>query len=153
MPPRPLGLPDGERQKLRVQLIRHEGVRLKPYRDQGGTLTIGIGRNLDAVGISMIEARAMMDADIDRALVWISARHAEWFEPLDPTRQAAIVNMVYNLGPAKFMEFQKFIQCMRDRDYGRAAVEMLHSKWSQDVGSRALELAGIIRSGQWPPTP
>ena len=40
------------RDRLRAQLVLHEGSRLKPYRDTVGKLTIGIGRNLDDVGLS-----------------------------------------------------------------------------------------------------
>jgi hypothetical protein len=32
--------------RIKAQLIRHEGLRLKPYRCTAGKLTIGIGRNL-----------------------------------------------------------------------------------------------------------
>ena len=51
---------------LKAQLTRHEGLRLKPYRDTLGHLTIGVGRNLSEVGISEAEAIALLDADIQR---------------------------------------------------------------------------------------
>ena len=38
------------------QLKLDEGVKLKPYRDTAGKLTIGVGRNLDDAGISPTEA-------------------------------------------------------------------------------------------------
>jgi lysozyme len=37
---------------LKQQLIDHEGMRLRPYRCTSKKLTIGVGRNLDDVGIS-----------------------------------------------------------------------------------------------------
>lgn len=148
---RPLGLPDGDREKLRRQLLRHEGLRLKPYRDRGGKLSIGIGRNLDDVGISPIEAHILCDNDINRALAWLAVRHGDWLLSLDPVRQAAVVNMGFNLGPEGFDTFKLFIAAMVERDYARAAIEMLHSDWSTQVGNRATELAGIIRGGTWPP--
>ena len=47
----------GEAMKtIEEQLILHEGLRLKPYRDTVGKLTIGVGRNLDDVGITRAEA-------------------------------------------------------------------------------------------------
>jgi lysozyme len=33
--------------RIKAQLVRHEGLRLKPYRCTAGKLTIGICRNLD----------------------------------------------------------------------------------------------------------
>ncbi|MFA6660842.1 MAG: lysozyme, partial [Bacilli bacterium] len=38
--------------RIKEQLVRHEGLRLKPYRCTADKLTIGIGRNLDDCGIS-----------------------------------------------------------------------------------------------------
>ena len=32
--------------RIKAQLVRHEGLKLKPYRCTAGKLTIGIGRNL-----------------------------------------------------------------------------------------------------------
>ena len=55
-----------DRQLLRSQLERHEGLRLKPYRDTVGKLTVGYGRNLEDVGISRDEADFMLDNDIDQ---------------------------------------------------------------------------------------
>jgi len=34
-------------ERIKEQLVRHEGLRLKAYRCPAGKLTIGIGRNLD----------------------------------------------------------------------------------------------------------
>ena len=50
--------------RIKAQLVRHEGLRLKPYRCTAGKLTIGIGRNLDDRGISLKEAYAMLERDI-----------------------------------------------------------------------------------------
>ena len=35
--------------RIKAQLVRHEGLRLKPYRCIAGKLTICIGRNMDFV--------------------------------------------------------------------------------------------------------
>ena len=48
----------------RAELIADEGLRLKPYTDTVGKITIGIGRNLTDVGISKEEAYALCDTDI-----------------------------------------------------------------------------------------
>ena len=45
-------------------LVRHEGLRLKPYRCPAGRLTIGVGRNLEDKGISSSEAFNMLANDI-----------------------------------------------------------------------------------------
>lgn len=47
--------------RLHDMLIRHEGLRLKPYHDTVRKLTIGIGRNLDDVGITHEEALILLE--------------------------------------------------------------------------------------------
>lgn len=62
------GCPDGRRfyKRLRDQLIEHEGLKRRPYRCPAGKLTIGIGRNLEANGISEHEALYMLYNDLCR---------------------------------------------------------------------------------------
>lgn len=142
-------LPIGVRAQLLGQLIRHEGVKLRPYTDTAGKVTIGIGRNLDDVGLSLIEARTLCDADIDRAMHALVSYHAGWFGPLDPIRQAAMLNMMFNLGPARFAQFKGMIAALAAHDYETAANEMLHSAWATQTGPRARELAAQVRAGAW----
>jgi len=50
-------------ERIKEQLVRHEGLRLKPYRCTAGKLTIGIGRNLDDCGFWQQEAYALLEND------------------------------------------------------------------------------------------
>ena len=54
-------------QKLINELIRDEGVKLKPYKCTAGHWTIGVGRTLEIQGISGREALFLLDNDIDTA--------------------------------------------------------------------------------------
>ncbi|HEX9879647.1 MAG TPA: hypothetical protein VGB25_05595 [Candidatus Binatia bacterium] len=72
--------------RLQEMLIRHEGLRLKPYRGTVGKLTIGVGRNLDDAGITRDEALALLRHDIDRVRKEVSAAFP-WFGGLNPVRK------------------------------------------------------------------
>lgn len=48
------------------ELVRHEGLRLKPYKCSANSWTIGVGRNLDDIGISGSEALVLLKHDIAR---------------------------------------------------------------------------------------
>jgi lysozyme len=137
------------RELLRMQLIRHEGLRLFPYRDSVGKLTIGVGRNLDDVGIAAVEAYQLLDNDIDRTVSAMTGRWPTWFLDLDPPRQAALVNMAFNLGVTGFAAFTQTIAALERHDYAGAAAEMLGSRWATQVRGRALELADQVRTGAW----
>ena len=134
--------------KLRNMLIRHEGLRRKPYRDSVGKLTIGVGRNLDDVGITREEALILLDHDI--AKVRREVKQAfPWFTRLNTIRQTVVLNMVFNLGLPRFRKFKRAISAMRDKRWEDAANEMLDSKWARQVKGRARELARMMRAGTY----
>lgn len=134
---------------LREQLIRHEDLRLKPYRDSVGKLTIGCGRNLDDVGISREEALLLLDNDILRAQTGV-IRELPWAVELDRPRFEVLVNMAFNLGIGGLLGFTQFLAALRQGHLARAATEMLDSRWAEQVGKRAEELAEIVRTGKDP---
>lgn len=131
---------------LKELLIKHEGLRLKPYRCTAGKLTIGVGRNLDDKGITEDEAMMMLDNDI-RATTRALAETFAWFIFLDNVRKAVVVSMVFNLGLGGFLKFKNTIAAIRDKDWNKAADNMLQSKWAEQVGKRAYELAEMMRDG------
>jgi lysozyme len=128
-------------------LVRHEGLRLKPYTDSVGKLTIGVGRNLDDVGISRDEAMALLDADIDKALAALMG--FSWFSYMDETRQAALADMVFNVGLSRFLCFSRMIAAIEREDWAGAARELLDSAYAKQVGARAVELADQLHTGVW----
>ena len=131
---------------LQALLIKHEGLRLKPYKCTAGRTSIGVGRNLDDNGITEAEAMAMLDRDI---AVTVSALRDEflWFVDLDRTRKDAVISLGFNMGVRKLTTFKKFIAAMVEKQYETAAAEILDSTYATQVGKRAIELAGMIRTG------
>lgn len=133
---------------LRDLLIRHEGMKLKPYLDCVGKLTIGAGRNLDDVGISQKEAEMLLENDIERSLA-LAESAFDWFYRLSPVRQDVILSMIFNLGIHGFLGFKKMIQAISIYDYELASREMLDSKWAGQVGKRAYELSEMMRTNEY----
>jgi lysozyme len=133
--------------KLENMLIRHEGLKLKPYRCTAGKLTIGIGRNLDDNGITEAEARMMCRYDVE--VVRTPLLKYKWFTLLNEARQDAILDMAFNLGLPRFLKFKNMLQALQDQDYHKAAEEMMTSQWAQQVGERATELAAMMVEGRY----
>lgn len=136
------------KQRLTEQLERHEGLKLHPYKCTAGKLTIGIGRNLIDKGISPDEARIMLNHDIDEFWRKLS-KELPLVNGLDDVRQNVIVNMAFNLGVRGLLTFKNMINCLAARDYHGAAKEMLNSKWANQVGNRADELAKQMVTGEY----
>lgn len=130
---------------LENQLAIDEGLRLKPYRDTVGKLTIGYGRNLDDVGISKEEALIMMRNDI--AVSRRELSQYSWFRNLDDKRKDAVINMHFNLGLPRLLTFRNMIAALERGDYKRAADEALDSRWAVQVGERAVRIARVLRGG------
>lgn len=139
------------RQALVAQLVQHEGLRLKPYTDTVGKLTIGVGRNLSDRGITEAEAMAMLDADIDLSVRELTESFG-WFAGLDPVRQRVLIDMHVNLGLWRLRRFSLMLAAVARGDYQTAAQEMLNSKWRQQVKGRAVRLAQMMRDGDDPDT-
>lgn len=138
--------PDAEAH-LRRMLVRHEGLRLKPYADSVGKLTIGVGRNLTDVGLSKEECDYLLDNDIDRAIA--SLMGFSWFSYMDEVRQAALTDLMFNVGLGKFLGFKKLIAAIEREAWADAARELLDSAYAKQVGSRAVELADMLHTGIW----
>lgn len=134
------------RTELREQLILDEGLRLKPYRDSVGKLTIGVGRNLSDVGISMHEAMLLLDNDVDAVEDDLDQR-LPWWRGLSEARQLVLANMCFNLGIGRLMGFKNTLAAIKVSDYAAAADGMLASKWAGQVGKRAHRLAKMMREG------
>src|SRR5688572_26548191 len=96
------------RQKLVDQLLLHEGLRLKPYPDTKGKITIGVGRNLSDKGITHSEAMLLLDHDLDECITDLAS--FPWFAGLDPVRQRVLIDMRLNLGPTGFRSFKRTLR-------------------------------------------
>ena len=134
--------------RIKAQLVRHEGLRLKPYRCTAGKLTIGYGRNLDDRGISRKEAYAMLDRDIRDCEQWLIDKIPDIYNNLDEVRQSVLLNMCFNLGIKGLLSFKNTLRFIATGDWERAANGMLASKWAKQVGMRAIELSELMRKGK-----
>jgi lysozyme len=132
--------------KLVDELTRDEGLRCKAYRDSKGYLTIGIGRNLDAKGISPSEARMLCQNDVAEAAAALDA-HLPWWTALDPVRARVLVNMTFNMGIATVLTFKATLADVQAGNYVGAANGMLNSLWATQVGARAQRLAKMMATG------
>ena len=135
-------------ERIKEQLIRHEGLRLKPYRCTAGKLTIGYGRNLDDNGISKSEAYVLLENDIQNCERQLLDEIPEIYNCLDEARKSVLLNMCFNLGIAGLLGFNNTLAFVKAGDWERAANGMLASKWAKQVGRRAIELSELMRKGK-----
>ncbi len=88
--------------RIKEQLVRHEGLRLKPYRCTAGKLTIGTGRNLDDCRISHSEAYIMLINDIMNCEKQLQAKIPDIYNGLDEVRKSMLLNMCISIPQSPF---------------------------------------------------
>jgi lysozyme len=134
-------------QQLKDMISEHEGKRLDMYQDSENIWTVGVGHNIQERGISEAVCSLMLEEDIEEAIN--DADTFRWFEDLNDPRRAVIVDMVFNMGLTRFSGFKKTIQFIENELYNSAGIEMLDSKWANQVGRRAIRLSEIMKTGEW----
>ena len=143
-------------QKAIALIDKHEGFRAHWYHDTRGFVTIGYGTNLDAAGAighckaagldwSALRAGQLITEDQARRLMEEAAQHAVHvalvivvgLDEMPENVQLVVVDMVYNLGSAGFLEFHDMIAALGRRDWKAAAAAMKASAWYGQVQTRA----------------
>ena len=135
---------------LTEMLRKHEGVRDKVYLCSAGYETIGVGRNIseDGLGLSDDEIDYLLNNDIKRVREELTEEYY-WFAGLDEARQDAMIDISFILGQTRLRGFVKSLEAMAREDFDTAADEFMDSKWSEQVGDRAVEVTEIIRTGEY----
>lgn len=160
------------RERMKAQLILHEGIRLKPYKCTAGKWTIGVGYNYQdrgleeleeiigrkfdpSVGITRSEALRVLDIDISRyEAATRKALGPAYYDKLNEVRQRVCVDMAFNLG-YRALSFKNTIAAVKRGDYALAAYNMMKSLWATQVGDgpgkrydRAERLSDMMLTGR-----
>jgi lysozyme len=133
-------------ENLKTVLKKHEADRLDLYKCSAGKWTIGTGHNIQDNGIPQEVSDLLLDIDVKDVLKKCR-ENFKWFCGLSETRRIVVASMVFNLGLVGFKKFRKTIICIGLKEYKGAALEMLDSRWAEQVGRRAVELADMMVEG------
>lgn len=132
---------------LAAQMIeRHEGRRKTVYMDSVNIPTIGVGRNLRNVGLSDDEIDYIFRNDLNRAEGACIRIFPSW-ATFTALRQAAFMDMAFNLGEEGLKGFTKLVAAAEAGDWKAVFNAALSSKWAQQTGTRAMEVATTLMNG------
>jgi lysozyme len=142
-----------DRDQLERDLIRDEGLKLKPYQDSVGIWTIGVGHNMQAHPlpegmlvdgrITEADAKTLLEGDIAEHIAALDAA-LPWSQSLDEPRYRALINMAFNLGVAGLLGFSNTLALIQRGEYAKAAANLRMSKWAKQVGPRATRIIAVI---------
>lgn len=142
-------------EQLREELKVDEGCKYEIYLDHLGLPTFGIGHlvlNSDPeygqpVGTPVSEDRVneCFAKDVETVLSECSLLYPN-FSVLPEEVQLIIANMMFNMGRPRLSKFKGMKAAVDAGDWHRAAVEMVDSKWYQQVTNRADRLVQRMRN-------
>jgi len=148
-------LPQSLIEKIKEDIIRHEGYVEEIYLDTEQLPTFGIGHLVtpDDIEHGWPVGTPVEKERIDNAFLTdfnIAYNDAcELFHRLDTQPEPVIrvcVNMAFNLGRTRLKKFRKMIEAVNAHNYDQAADEMVDSKWYHQVGRRSEELVAMMRA-------
>ena len=120
-------------------LIRHEGIALYVYKCTATPPrdTIGVGRNLNDVGLSEDEVMYLLKNDIKRIQEELKKNYGAYVT-FPKAARLVCCDLVHNLGITGFMKFKKTRQLMELGMWLEASEELLDSKYHIQLPSRSL---------------
>lgn len=130
------------------RIKQEEGFRSHPYKDSRGILTLGYGFNIDpsGPGLSEEESSAVLQIKLNKVKEALLVA-LPWTSSLDSVRFDVLQDMAYNMGLAGLLQFKNTLAMVKAGNYSGAAAGMLQSRWAQQVGQRAVNLAKMMESG------
>lgn len=128
----------------------YEGLRLSPYKDSLGYLTVGWGHLCHpnekfqlGVKITLQEAEELYQKDEAIAESGAKAAVASW-SSLEPLAQQILMNLVFNLGLYKFRAFKRTIGSFNAHRYSDAGDNLRDSLWYKQVGQRGKDIVQAL---------
>ena len=142
-------------EQLRKELEVDEGVKYEIYNDHLGYPTFGIGhlvRDSDpeagaALGTPVSKDRVIeaFNQDVETVLNDCTILYGD-FNELPEEAQLIIANMMFNLGRPRLTKFKGMKAGVDDRDWKKAADEMIDSAWYRQVPNRAGRLVARMKA-------
>jgi len=134
------------RETLVEDIKKEEGYRSSVYLDTLQKPTIGYGFLIDTLELQEDICELILMRKLEKLIKSIKFNF-KWFDDMPDKVQDVIINMCYQLGVSGVSKFKKTIQLMKNKQWDRASVEMLDSKWGREqTPQRAKRLSEIVKS-------
>jgi lysozyme len=127
-------------------LREEEGFASYPYKDSDGGLTIGYGANLLQEPLTTDEADFILLYRVEKRVNGL-LDHVDFWSELPFPARVVLIAMAYQMGVRGVLDFRKTLRYMYQKQWEKAADEMLDSKWArEDSPRRARRMAARIRA-------
>jgi lysozyme len=138
---------------IKQMIIKHEGIKTRPYQDSLGLWTVGVGhligngKSLPADmnrEFSKDEVMAMFEKDF--AHHYKIAQNTPGWDKANETAKGAMIDLAFNMGQW-WNKFPNTAKALASGDWAGAAAGLRDSKWASQVKGRASTITGMIEQG------
>ena len=134
------------RDTLIEDIKMEEGYRSSVYLDTLEKPTIGYGFLIDSLELQEDICQLILMRKLEKLIKNIKFNF-KWFDDMPENVQDVVINICYQLGVSGFSKFKKTIQFMKNKQWDKASIEMLDSKWAREqTPQRALRLSETVKS-------
>jgi len=122
--------------EIRDHVKEYEGYSQLVYECTAGYATIGYGRNLEQRGITKAESEYLLANDLQQCIKELRGIINK-FDDLPDKAQLVLIDMCYNLGLSKLLNFENMLDAIDARDWEEASKQLLDSRYAAQVKRRA----------------
>ena len=123
---------------------QHEGYVGIVYKDSLGIDTIGYGFAIKDLELDEDICEIILERKLHTLEDSINFKFS-WFKYMPPEIKNVVIEMCYQLGVTGFSKFKKTIAYLQDKQFEKASVEMLDSRWAEQTPNRAKELSDRVK--------
>lgn len=131
-------------QGLIDSIKQNEGYRAKVYKCSEGFDTIGYGFAIKDLELSEEICDLILNEKLEKYKKEINTKF-NWLNDMPINIQHIVIEMCYQIGVTGFSKFKKTIAYLRDKNWEKASVEMLDSKWAKQTPNRAKRMSEIVK--------
>lgn len=120
-----------------------KGGKVKITDPYGGKITIGIGWNIEDRGLPDDIIYLLLEIGVKDAFKDAQKLYPN-FASMSLPRQAACVNLCYNMGYPTLLSFTTTNTLIRSNQFSKAADRLRKTLYAKQVGLRALRIANLL---------
>lgn len=130
--------------KLIDSIKKHEGYVSTVYKDSVGIDTIGYGFTIKDLVLDQDICEMILQRKLDKLQKDVSTKFG-WYNYMPQQIKDVILEMCYQMGVYGFSCFKKTIAYLQDKQWEKASVEMLDSRWYEQTPGRAKKLSDTVK--------
>ena len=130
--------------KLIDSIKIHEGYVSRVYKDSLGIDTIGYGFAIKDLNLEEDICQIILQRKLESLEKQINKRF-EWYKDMPQPIKDVVAEMCYQMGVTGVSKFKKTIGFLKNKQWRKASVEMLDSRWANQTPGRANELSERVK--------